>query len=278
MAASAKRAAAAEAFAAKESGRAVGLRAELVEYARRVDELERELKLQRASVPTVADAADSRRAPEAARPPPNPPAHAAADKPSAGDAPPLLTDAIDAVPSVEAIAQLEAEVEYKRQQVAAQIVELRDREQQLHSAMSEAAALRSELDESRGDVARLERTIIDKDRALEARDVRIAALHEELKQRLAGVEKRGVGDFSLPTVESSAPRRAVPKDAEHVPTPALICLTGDAPKRFALTEENRDGRARARLRLANHHALREPRARSPDRQRWGNTHRRSRQP
>jgi len=241
MAAGGKRLAAAEAFAAKESDRAVRLRAELVEYARRVDALERELKNQRTPsdlvLPAFADAADSPRARNAAQAPPSPPpASTGADTASA--APPLLTDAIDAVsPAVEAIAQLEAEVEYKRQQVAAQIVELRDREQQLHSATSEIAALRSELDDSRADVARLERTIIDKDRALEARDARIAALHEELKQRPSGVERRGAGDFSLPAVESSAVRRAALQDAENTQAPALICLTGDAPKRFALTQK-----------------------------------------
>ena len=49
LAASAKRLAAAEAFAARESSRAVALRAELVDYARRVDALERELRLARAA-------------------------------------------------------------------------------------------------------------------------------------------------------------------------------------------------------------------------------------
>jgi len=240
MAAAAKRLAAAEAFAAKESDRAVGLRAELVDYARRVDALERELRFQRAasdvSLPALAGAAEVRRASPTAQPPPSPPTTTANAAP-AGEAPPLLTDAIDAAPpSLEAVAQLEAEVEYKRQQVAAQIVELRDREQQLHGATSEIAALRSELDERRADVGRLERTIIDKDRALEARDTRIAALHEELKQRPTGVEKRGAGELA-PQAVASAVRRAESQDAENTQAPALICLTGDAPKRFALTQK-----------------------------------------
>ena len=243
MAASAKSLAAAEAFAAKESERAVRLRAELVEYARRVDALERDAKLQRTpsdvELPVSADTAHSPRATEAAQPPPSPPpASTAADTALAGEAPPLLTHALDAVPpSVETIDQLEAEVEYKRQQVAAQIVELRDREQQLQGAKSEIAALRVELDDSQADVARLERTIIDKDRALEARDARITALHEELRQRPGSIETRGAGDFSLPEVDSGAVRRAASHDAENTQAPALICLTGDAPKRFALTQK-----------------------------------------
>ena len=96
-----------------------------------------------------------------------------------------------AAPAVEAVAQLEAEVEYKRQQVAAQLVELRDREQQLRAGTNEIervrrelATIRNELDESRVTAARLERAVIDKDRALEARDARIVTLQEELKQRV----------------------------------------------------------------------------------------------
>jgi hypothetical protein len=242
LAAGAKRLAAAETFAAKESERAVRLRAELVNYARRVDALERELKLQRApsdrDVPALPSAVDSRPALQVAAAPNSQPASTSADTAVAGDGPPLLTDTIDAVPaSVETIAQLEAEVEYKRQQVAAQLVELRDREQQLQGALSELAALRAELDDSRADVARLERTISDKDRALEARDARIAALQDELKQRPSGVDKRGAGDFSLPATDSGGARRAPPLDAENTQAPALICLTGDAPKQFALTQK-----------------------------------------
>jgi hypothetical protein len=105
--------------------------------------------------------------------------------------------------------------------------------------MSEVGALRSELDDSRSNVAQLERTVVDKDRALDARDARIAALHEELKQRVGGVEKRGAGDFSLPMIDSAAVRRAGSHDgaADNSAAPVLICLTGDAPKRFALTKK-----------------------------------------
>ncbi len=242
FAANSKRLAAAEAFAAKESGRAVRLRAELVGYARRADELERELRSLRAPTesPLVADAAAPQPTDSAQAAPSTPLASGAARQDAfAREAPPMLTDAVDAVPpSVEAIAELEAEVEYKRQQVAAQLVELRDREQQLHTATSELGALRSELDDSRSSVAQLEQAVAEKDRALEARDTRIAALHEELKHRVGAVEKRGAGDFSLPSVDSSAARRVSSPDvADNVSAPALICLTGDAPKRFALTKK-----------------------------------------
>jgi hypothetical protein len=60
-----------------------------------------------------------------------------------------------------------------------------------------------------------------------------------LKHRVGAVEKRGAGDFSLPSVDSSAPRRVSSPDGavDNVSAPALICLTGDAPKRFALTKK-----------------------------------------
>jgi hypothetical protein len=145
---------------------------------------------------------------------------------------------------VESIAQLEAEVEYKRQQVAAQLVELREREQRLRAltndiehARREVGALRTEVDDSRSNIARLERAVVDKDRALEARDARIATLQDELKQRHAVVDQRSAGD-RLPAADS--PVLATARDAglEHRPVPVLICLTGDAQRRFALTKNS----------------------------------------
>jgi hypothetical protein len=149
-----------------------------------------------------------------------------------------LTDAVDGVaPAVEAIAQLEAEVEYKRQQVAAQLVELRDREQRLRAAVAELGTLRAQLDSSRSDVARLEQTIADKDRALQARDARIATLHEELKQRFGAMEPR-TGPDSVAPLDTAAVVLPNARDAaaESASTPVLVCLTGDAPRRFALTK------------------------------------------
>jgi septal ring factor EnvC (AmiA/AmiB activator) len=256
----ATRLAAAEAFAASESKRAVALRAELVEYARRVDALEREQRLARATDPPPPLSADTR-GPIAAPPPTATQAsapHTAAAASPAGAASPaataspvavvntappqppsVLTEAVEAAaPAVEAIAQLEAEVEYKRQQVAAQLVELRDREQRLRTATSDLGTLRTELDDSRANVARLERTLADKDRALEARDTRIATLHEELKQRTGSVEKRSGADFSLPPLDSAGVRPGSHDGAVDNPSsPVLICLTGDAPRRFPLTKK-----------------------------------------
>jgi hypothetical protein len=155
-------------------------------------------------------------------------------------------DAIGAAaPAVETIAQLEAEVGYKRQQVAAQLVELRERDQRLLAANTdfervrrELTAVRNELDESRAAVARLERAVIDKDRALQARDARIATLHEELKQRLGAIEKLNSIEFAVPKADPATPRSgAIEAAGGELSAPVLQCLTGDAPKRFALTKK-----------------------------------------
>jgi chromosome segregation ATPase len=239
LGANAKRLASAETLAERESARAVALRAELVGYARRVDTLERERR--------------STEAPAAAREQESAPlqnsavASASIDSGATADtsppqAPPVLTDAVEVVaPAVEALAQLEGEVEYKRQQVAAQLVELRNREQRLQAittelehARRELATLRAELEESRANAARLERAVIDKDRALETRDARIATLHEELKQRAGAPERRASADLGSLN-DGAAPSRAIAREADSMAAPALLCLTGDAPKRFPLT-------------------------------------------
>ena len=270
--------AAAEAFAARESSRAVTLRAELVDYARRADSLERELRALRdgtraaspaahsvpSKAPAVLRVTEAAQAPDpapaefaappaadpASGPPTAPATDAAPPPPPPSPSPSPAEDASDAVgrvaPAVEAIAQLEAEVSYKRQQVAAQLVELRERDQRLHASNAdvdrlrrELSTLRNELDESRSAVARLERAVIDKDRALEARDARISTLHTELKQRLGAIEKLNAIDFSLPKVESTAAPRTAGQETggDSPPAPALLCLTGEAPKRFALTKK-----------------------------------------
>jgi hypothetical protein len=101
----------------------------------------------------------------------------------------------------------------------------------------EATALRNELDESRSTVARLERAVIDKDRALDARDQRITTLQDELKQRLGVIEKLHSIDVSLSKLDVSPARPTAADPGADNAAPALLCLTGDAPKRFALTRK-----------------------------------------
>ena len=151
-----------------------------------------------------------------------------------------------AEPAFEVIAQLEGQVEFKRQQVAAQLVELHDREQRLRVATSELERLRGELvtlrtdlDRSKTDAVRLERAVLDKDRALEARDTRIATLQEELNQRLGALQKLNAMALSPQGLEKTPERsRSVEPNVDSVPAPALICLTGEAPKRFALSKKH----------------------------------------
>jgi chromosome segregation ATPase len=241
--ANAKRVASAETLAERESARAVALRAELVGYARRVETLERALR----GTETPASTREAEPAPLQAQAPSSAGAGAsigsvATAEVSPSQAPPVLTDAVDvAAPAVEALAQLEGEVEYKRQQVAAQLVELRNREQRLHAitnelehAQRELATLRAELEESRANAVRLERVVIDKDRALETRDARIATLHEELKQRPDTAQLRAAGNLESAN-DGAAPSRAAAREADSMAAPALLCLTDDAPKRFPLT-------------------------------------------
>ena len=149
LTAGSKRLGDAEAFAARESSRAVALRAELVDSARRLSTLERELRALRAAETTaptsVSEAASDTSSGDRNEEPREPPMRAAPSRDiaaatRAAQDPPVGMDGIGAAtPAVEAVAQLEAEVEYKRQQVAAQLVELRDREQQLRAAPTKSS-------------------------------------------------------------------------------------------------------------------------------------------
>jgi predicted RNase H-like nuclease (RuvC/YqgF family) len=276
LATAAKRALEAEAFAARESSRAISLRAELVESARRVMALERELRSREGQTVAAPPASASHSAPaisvDAPAVPAAPPEGVPAgdvvgrDAREVDERVPTL-DSAGAAPGVEALAQLEGEVEYKRHQVAAQLVELHDRDQRLLAASSElerlrrdSYALRNELDEARSTISRLERAVIDKDRALDARDTRIATLQEELKQRLGVIEKLHAIDFSLAKLEGgAAPRASAVEAGADSTAPALLCLTGDAPKRFALTRKtNTVGRGpQCDLQILTHFVSRE---------------------
>ena len=240
-----QRLAEADTFAERESNRAVALRAELVAAARRIDALERELKAARgiAAAPLAPVAAEE--APASTGAPPlhlsaaAPPSH---PSPVADPTPAEAAAQADATSAAETLAQLEAEVEYKRQQVAAQLVELRDRNQMLGAATSdierlrrELATLKAELEENRSHIGRLEKTVVEKDRALDARDARISTLHDELKQRIGALEKVNAIDFALPKRDAGAAKAEAA--ADRVSAPVLIGLTGDAPKQFALTNK-----------------------------------------
>jgi chromosome segregation ATPase len=238
----------ANALAARESARASGLRSELVIATRRLEEQGREQAVNR---PPLR---------EGAEPPPTPSAAAAAatqtapnlasidqQLASAASAPGAAAAEVPPAPAFDVLAALEAEVAHKRQQIAAQLVELRDREREIEASAAmnarlqkEVAGIRTELDQRRADVGRLERAVVDKDRALEARDVRIATLQEELNQRLGAIQKLNAMDLSLQGLSSkmSDRLRRAEGAAEPAGAPTLVCLTGDAPKQLVLTKKS----------------------------------------
>ncbi len=243
---------AATALGARESARATRLRGELVAATHTIENLRRELSGARAA--SAQGAGTARSAAAGARDPATAQAAASGSRASASEA--VATDPREAAaqpageslqgPALEAVAAMEAEIAYKRQQIAAQLVELREREQRLDESATtierlrqDLAALRAELEQRRADVGRLERAVVDKDRALAARDARIATLQEELSQRLGAIQKLNAMDVSLQGLSSKMSdrlRRSEPA-AEVTSAPTLVCLTGDAPKQLALTKK-----------------------------------------
>lgn len=239
----------AETLAARETSRAVSLRADLVQRAHRLETAERELRGARRGEgePTPGPPTTTPPATElAARAVATAAPEAVAGEATSGDSATASPTEPPAEPAFEVIAQLEGQVEFKRQQVAAQLIELHDREQRLRVATTELERLRGELgtlrtdlDRSKTDAVRLERAVLDKDRALEARDARIATLQDELNQRLSALQKLNAMAPSLQGLEKTPERsRSVEPNVESVPAPALICLTGEAPKRFALGKKH----------------------------------------
>ncbi len=225
----------AAALAAQETNRATSLRAALVEHAHRLEAAEREIGRAR----RTEDKPEQR--PATPAPKLAAPIEAVDDAATSGHAEPT------AKPAFDVIAQLEGEVEFKRQQVAAQLVELRDREQRLRGATTELdrlkgdlATLRLDLERSKADAVRLERAVLDKDRALEARDARIATLQDELNQRLGALQRLNARDLPLQALDlrGSERSRSVEPHGESITGPALICLTEEAPKRFVLSKKH----------------------------------------
>ena len=112
------------------------------------------------------------------------------------------------------------------------------------AARKQTLDIRAQLEQARADSAQLEHALIEKDRALVARDERIRTLQTELQQRLGGLEKASGTDVAGQdhvTKTPEPPQRAdVPRDSTNTPasnTPALICLTSEGPRPFALAKD-----------------------------------------
>ena len=108
----------------------------------------------------------------------------------------------------------------------------------LDAARKQAVDAHAQLEQARSANARLERALVEKDRALTARDERIRTLQIELHQRLGAVERVSATDVSGQGQVAKTPERPQRADAaqESASTPALICLTSDGPRPFALAK------------------------------------------
>jgi chromosome segregation ATPase len=170
--------------------------------------------------------------------------------------------------ALETIAQLEAKVAQERSTHAAERTTLREQserlaatESKLEGTLRQLAETGTALDHVRGDAARIERAVVDKDRALEARDQRIAALQKELHQKLGALQKLNAMDLSLQGLDSKMSERLRRADTpvDQPNTPAFVCLSGDAPRQYALSKKTMTiGRsARCDIQILTHFVSRE---------------------
>jgi hypothetical protein len=148
--------------------------------------------------------------------------------------------------SLERIGRLEAEIAQEHSALAAERATVRERtehlaaaEAKLEAALRQLAETQAQLDAARGDAARIERAVIDKDRALEARDQRIATLQKELDQKLGALRKLSAMEQSLQGLDSKMSERLRRDDSpvDQPNTPAFVCLTGDVPRQYALSKK-----------------------------------------
>ncbi len=107
------------------------------------------------------------------------------------------------------------------------------------AALRQLTETRAQLDRVRSDAARIERVLIDKDRALEGRDERIAALQRELDQKLGALQKLSAMDLSLQGLDLKMSERLRRTDAptDQTNTPALVCLTSEVPRQYAMLKK-----------------------------------------
>jgi len=107
---------------------------------------------------------------------------------------------------------------------------------ELEAARKEIADTRAQLEQARTDAARMEQALVDKDRAVAARDERIRTLQLEIQQRPGAIVQLNVPDASRQAHDQKTVQRAEAAADSATSTPALICLTSDGPRRFALVK------------------------------------------
>jgi FHA domain-containing protein len=128
-----------------------------------------------------------------------------------------------------------ADVEHVVAQRAAQ-VQAEAVSSELEAARKEIADARAQLEQARTDAARMEQVLVDKDRAVAARDERIRTLQLEIQQRPGAIVQLNVPDASRQAPDQKTVLRADAAKDPGAGTPALICLTSDGPRRFALVK------------------------------------------
>jgi chromosome segregation ATPase len=135
----------------------------------------------------------------------------------------------------EIVAQLENELEHKRAQITALSSEAAQHARAAEAVRAELAETRAALDSARietekrrAEIGRIEQALIERERALDARQNYLGALQREIEQppttRGPATESRRDRD----------PLRAARIEAPE--TAALICLTSDIPRQYALTK------------------------------------------
>jgi chromosome segregation ATPase len=109
--------------------------------------------------------------------------------------------------------------------------ELDERDRQLTVANEERDGLERRLLEvetnltrTRGDFGRLEKSLVEKDRAVDRQDERVADLQHELSERLAALHRS----------QSKTTDSDTPGATNHFPV--LVCLTSDKPERHVIAE------------------------------------------
>jgi chromosome segregation ATPase len=238
----------AEGLAQRESARAESFRRELIEASRAVQSREADVTALRAAHAEPKGTLEYLRAQLAEATELNRRLQAALDAAMQREA--ELTAATPvpepaSSPSFEVIAQVEAELEHKRTQVGNQSEQLRAQEERLGAAAADLGELRrqstetrAQLEQSRADIGRLERTLIDKDRVLDARNERIATLQKELEQKLGALQKLNAMDLSLQGLDAKMSERLKqPESAEQMRNiPSLVCLTSDSPRNYTLSK------------------------------------------
>ena len=204
---------AAEQLAQNEVARAESLRRQLVETSLVVEERDRQIALLRTAPPApkaeleqlnaaLADAAELNVRLQAEL-------EAAVSRQTTATEQSSQPTAAAAV-SFEVFGQLEAELEHKRTQIGQLTDALRSKERQLERVSPDLEQLnrqlaeaRAGLEQGRADVVRLERTLSEKDRALDARNERLATLQQELDRKLGAVQRLNAMEMSIQSVDST---------------------------------------------------------------------------